>query len=144
MANFYILIHETVANVWWHYSCLPVGRLKIPSDWLDRRLRDLGLDTYVQNFTFKYPVGILKHHVSHKLQNFTFKYPVGILKHHVSHKRQNFTFKYPVGILKVKHHISHLQCKLHQSEDNMLPWLPGYNQLVTHTSASLPTFSLPW
>ncbi|KAK2187644.1 hypothetical protein NP493_159g04034 [Ridgeia piscesae] len=34
----------------------------IPSSWLEAQLRQLGLDTYVQNFTFKYPVGILKGH----------------------------------------------------------------------------------
>ena len=41
----------------------------IPSSWLEAQLRQLGLDTYVQNFTFKYPVGILKGHVSYQFMS---------------------------------------------------------------------------
>ena len=44
-----------------------VGSLNIPSRWLESKLRELGLDTYLQNFTFKYPVGILKGHVCYEL-----------------------------------------------------------------------------
>ena len=36
---------------------------KIPSQWFETKFRSLGLDVYTQNYSFSYPVGILKDQV---------------------------------------------------------------------------------
>lgn len=41
-------------------SCWFAHRYHIPSEWLQNKFQELGLDTYVQNYSFKYPGGILQ------------------------------------------------------------------------------------
>ena len=41
-----------------------VHRFKIPVDWLTDALNDIGLDTYVQNYSFRYPHNIYQDQVS--------------------------------------------------------------------------------
>lgn len=36
---------------------------QIPAQWLEEKFQSLGLDTYVQNFTFKYPAGMIGDHM---------------------------------------------------------------------------------
>ena len=35
-------------------------RIRIPTDWVEGKLRALGLDVYVQNYSFSYPERLLK------------------------------------------------------------------------------------
>lgn len=49
---------------WCNIICLFDYRFKIPVQWLTSAMNEIGLETFVQNYSFKYPHNILKGKVS--------------------------------------------------------------------------------